>query len=177
MPLDRRRVLIFLAWLIPLFAVFMLAYRPIAPFYQHAVLAGANAVAERLPPPLRIEVLPEGGWQYFEVRGAGWMRPQIRWDAMTPHYFLLGLAILPALLLATPAPWRMRLKLLGIGLILLYVAQVIAVVGLIRATHCLRIAPGTRHCLLTLRVVYTSGQISAAAIWALLSWRYWFPKR
>jgi hypothetical protein len=171
----RHRALSFALQFVPLFVVTLLAYTFIVPGYQKLVLGTSNAITEQLSPRMRIDVKDDGGWQLFVRSDRGRPKPRTQWDAFVPHLVLLGLAVLPALLLATPVPIPTRLKMLGIALPLLFLTQVASVTLLVWGTQCLREAPGTFYCLWILRVVYTSGQISAAVLWALLTWRFWFP--
>ena len=83
---------------------------------------------------------------------------------------------LPALLLATPAPWRTRWRFLAYAVPLIYLGHVISLVILTRGVYCLQLKPGTFICLWGLRVAYTSGQLFAATLWVMLTWRYWFTE-
>jgi hypothetical protein len=89
------------------------------------------------------------------------------------HLVFLSMVTLPALLLATPAPWRRRLRLLAWGVPLIFLGHVIALVLTTRGVHCLQEQPGTFVCLWALRISYASGQMFAATFWVLLTWRYW----
>jgi hypothetical protein len=98
-----------------------------------------------------------------------------RWNDSLPHLVLLTLALVPALTLASPTSWRNRLRITGIGLVLVFVGHVVVMAGLTRAMWCLVESPGDFVCLTLLRMLYVSGQLSGVAIWSLLTWRYWFP--
>lgn len=87
----------------------------------------------------------------------------------------LNLALLPALLLATPVGWCRRLRLAGIGLAGLVAVHAFTLVALIRVYLCLQSSPGNFLCLAMLRGSYASGQIFAAVLWAALTWRFWLP--
>ena len=104
------------------------------------------------------------------------MRSLKRWNLGTPHLILLSLALLPALLLATPAPVGTRFRLLGLALMLMVVIHVLSIIGVMRGVQCLRESPGTFHCLWMLRLVYSSGQLFAAVLWVVLTWRYWIVR-
>jgi hypothetical protein len=47
-------------------------------------------------------------------------------------------------------------------------------IGLMRAAVCTIYTPQNFVCFGLLRLFYVSGQLFGAAIWVLLSWRYWF---
>jgi hypothetical protein len=81
--------------------------------------------------------------------------------------------LLPALALATPVGLRARFEMAGLGLAALVAVQALAMVGLVRGYLCLQQTPGSFTCLWLLRLVFVSGQLSAAALWVLLAWRHW----
>ena len=49
----------------------------------------------------------------------------------------------------------------------------VAMVGLVRGYVCLQQTPDSFACLWLLRLVFVSGQLSAAALWLMLAWRRW----
>jgi hypothetical protein len=175
-PLQRKGLL-FAVQFVPLFAVFLWLYTLVYPAYEHAVLGTATSIMQLYDPPTRIAARPVGGWRADVVPRDGSRRQLLlERDEFVAHLFLLSLALLPALLLATPAPLYDRLRMLGWGMALLFFTQALSIVGLVRGTYCLRQHPGTFLCLVLLRLAYTSGQIMGAVLWALLTWRQWFPR-
>lgn len=174
---TRRKGLLFGLQFLPLFLLCLWLYSKALPSYQTAVFGVANAVTERMSPPTRIEAVPDAGWWAYRMTPAGDKERVGGWADFVAHLVFLSLALLPALLLATPAPWLDRIRLLGIGLLLLFCVHVVSIIGLVRETQCLVVKPGTFHCLWLLRLVYSSGQVFGAVLWALLTWRYWFPRK
>lgn len=177
MQFSLRRALVFTAQFLPLFLLCLWVYWKALPAYQPVVFGAANAITRSLPSPSAIEIQPEGGWWAYGVTADGSKSSIDSWPAYMAHLLFLSLALLPALILATPAPLPARLRLLLIGLLLLFAVHVLSVIGLVRQTQCLVVRPGSFHCLWILRLVYGSGQISGALLWGLLTWRYWFPRR
>jgi hypothetical protein len=169
-----RKVLWFTLQFLPLFVVFFVLYLLILPYYQPLAVGAANAITLEMSPPTHLEVTDKGWAGYVfnpqegQVRLRGWSQ------TTTVHLVFLSMVTLPALLLATPAPWRMRLRLLAWGLPLMFVGHVIALCLTTRGVQCLQEQPGTFVCLWALRVSYASGQIFAATFWIMLTWRYWF---
>ncbi len=176
MTIARTKPVRFALQLLPLFILFAWAYPKVLPYYQPLVLGAANAITTELSPSTRIETGRAGGWSSYVSDSAGREQRVSSWEGFVPHLIYLGLAFLPALLLATPAPIPERLRLLGVGLLLLYGVHVVAIAVLVRADYCLSAAPGTFSCLWLLRLVYASGQLSGAVIWAALTWRHWIPE-
>ena len=136
----------------------------------------ANLVLQQLTPSTRLERLPAGGWQLWVAADAGGETAVAHWAPFVVHLLFLNLALVPALLLATPAPFRDSLRRLGWAIPLLWLVQTLSLIALARGQLCLSSAPGSFLCLWLLRLVYASGQLSAAVIWALLSWRYWLRR-
>jgi hypothetical protein len=170
-----RRILIFALQFVPLFAVCLWLYVLLLPRYERLVVGAASTLTERLSRPTELAIEPGGLWQSYVFTPEGGRRPLQRWDRTVAYVITLSLAVFPAMLLATPAPLSTRLRLFVAGLILLFVVHVLSIVGLMRGTFCLEQRPGNFLCLSMLRLVYTSGQLLGAAVWAGLSWRYWFP--
>jgi hypothetical protein len=169
-----RRLLLFGLQFVPLFLLFLGLYVKLLPRYEPLVRGAANAITGRMTPPTQLQLEPPGGWRYTVFTPEQGLQGRMRWGHDTPHKILISLALLPALLLATPAPVTTRLRLVALGLPLLFGVHVLSVVGLMRGTEHLRNAPGTFYWLWILRGVYASGQLFAAALWLLLSWRWWF---
>lgn len=176
MRANQRKALIFGLTFLPVFVVCVLLFTQVMPLYRSAVIGVANVVTGVLTPPTKVEVTPQGKLHAFSLQADGSRTTVGVWETFVNYLLFLNLALLPALLVATPAPWRDRLRLLLVGLAILFVAHVLCLIGLVRETQSLAAQPGVFHRLWLLRVIYLSGQIFAAVIWALLTWRYWFPK-
>lgn len=176
MRFPANRPLRFALQFLPLFALFLWLYTMVLPYYQPAVLGVANTITSKLSPPTRIEIDPSGGWRSYVTESPGEERRLQGWTGFVTHLIYLGLLFLPPLLLATPAPIATRLRLLVLGLALLYVVHVLSIVGLIRGTYCLSASPGDSFCMWLVRLVYVSGQVTGAGLWAALTWRYWVPE-
>ena len=170
---NLRKILLFMLQFVPWFLLFLVLYLVLLPKYEPIVLASANVVTENMRPPTEIEQF-RGRWRAHVFTPDIGRRTLRIWNRHASHLMLLSLVTLPALLLATPAPFLVRLRMLGLALPLLFLGHVVSVIGLTRGVQCLREAPGTFHCLWMLRVVYSSGQLVAAGLWVLLTWRYWF---
>jgi len=156
--------------------VFAAIYLTLASRYDRVVLGLSNAVTMRLRPPLEIEVRPQGGWDLLVFTPEQGLHPLRAWSPDTAHLIYLSLVALPALLLATPAPLSTRLRLLAIALPVAFLAHVLSVVVLVRGTFSLRETPGAFLWLIAMRAAYMSGQLVAATLWVLLTWRHWFPR-
>jgi ABC-type maltose transport system permease subunit len=161
---------------LPLFVAFVFVYLTLLPVYKPIVLGVANAVTTRLSPPTRLESSPSGGWNMLVSEARSEERRVTTWAEFVAHLIFIGLLFLPPLLLATPTTVPDRLRLLGIGMVLLFIVQVLAMICLTRGMYCLTQKPGSFLCLWLLRLVYASGQISGAVVWASLTWRYWVPE-
>jgi hypothetical protein len=168
-----RKLLFFGLQFVPLFVVFVFLYLAVYPHYASLTVGAANAVSGRMSPPTHVEARADGDWQAFVFTPRHGMRPLRSWGPSTGHLILLGLALLPGLLLATPGPLKERLRSVAIALPVLFAMNVLSIVGLTRGVHCLQEAPGAFHCLWLLRLVYSSGQLLAAVLWVLLTWRRW----
>lgn len=172
---NLRKALTFGAQFLPLFVLFIWVFLKVLPSYQSLVLGTANVVTERLSPATRMEIREGGGWQLNEVAPHGAERKLKRWSTDVAPLIFLSLAMLPALILATPATMLQRLRTLAIGIPLLYLIHVLSVIGVMRGVLCQDVTPGKFHCLWILRVSHASGQLAGAALWALLTWQYWLP--
>lgn len=177
MRAELRRVLGFALAFLPIFLILLGIYVKLLPAYRAVPEAVANSVMQSLAPATRIEPLPRGGWQAL-VRAAGAEeRVFVRWQPFVVHLLFLNTLLLPALVLATPAPLRERLRLAGWAVPLLVAVQALSLIGLVRGQLCLTNSPGSFACLWLLRLVYASGQLSTAVLWSLLAWRHWLPGR
>ena len=170
-----RRILVFGLQFVPLFLASIFLYLLILPYYHPVALGTANAVTERMSPPTRLagDISNMKSFVFTPQDGNRFMRG---WGKTAGHLVFLSLALVPALLLATPAPIRTRFRLLGVGLPLVFVGHVLALIAMTRGIYALREAPGTFYWLWILRMAYTSGQVVAATVVVLLTWRYWTPR-
>jgi hypothetical protein len=173
---NTRKIVSFGLLLIPLFLVFLGIYLWVFPVYNTAVTETANFVTKRMSPPTYLEMRRSwgGGWRgyaFTDEKGQIFIRA---WTNPTAHLMYISMVILPALLLATPAPIKTRFKLLAIAIPLLFASHLLSVVLLMRTTFCLNQTPGTFSCLWALRFAYSSGQFFAGIFWVFMTWRYWF---
>lgn len=166
-----RSVLLF----VPLLLVFSAGYLALRPYYEPAAQRTASLITRHMDPPTWIDSGPGGHWRCHAQTSQLADRIVYRWNLELPHLVMLSLALVPALTLATPTTWRNRLRLTGLGIVLVFVSHVVAMAGLTRAMWCLTQSPKSFVCLTLLRLLYVSGQLFGAAIWGLLTWRYWFP--
>ena len=173
MKTGLRTALLFGAQFVPIFLVLLWLYPRVLPHYQVLPVGVANFVMQGLSTPTRIEVTEAGGWQSYFPNGQGGEQNFWSFEEFVIHLVYLNLALLPALVLATPVPWRERLRMLGLALLGLVLVHALTLVILVRAYLGLYLDPGNFFDLWLLRVAYTSGQIFAAVLWALLTWRFW----
>ena len=173
---NLRKILVFGLEFAPLFLACMWLYLLVLPYYQPVAMGAANVVTERMSPPTHLKGDGKGRMESFVYTPEEGTRFMKAWDHTTGHLVFLSLALVPALLLATPAPIRTRFRLLGVGLPLVLVGHVLALIAMTRGIYALRQAPGTFHWLWILRIAYTSGQVVAATVAVLLTWRYWVPR-
>ncbi len=176
MNLVLRKILIFVLSFIPMFVLFFALYMMVEPFYEPIVLASANVISQRMDPATEMQARdPQRGWEMFTFRPETGRKRIRGWTDHTKHLILLSMVLLPALLLATPAPFPTRLKLVAISVPLIFLAHVLSVIVITRTIQCLLEHPGRFVCLALVRVAYASGQFVVAILWVLLSWRYWAP--
>lgn len=175
MTVNRPKVFRSAALFVPLLLLFSALYLWVKPQYEPAVQRTANAITRRLSPPSWIDSAANGQWLCHVSRPGAPNRIVYRWNVSLPHLVFLSLALVPALTLATPTTLRNRLRLTGLGLMLVFATHVAVMVGLMRAALWLIASPRSFLCLWLLRMLYVSGQLCGAAIWVLLTWRYWFP--
>jgi hypothetical protein len=169
-----RRLLSFTLWLVPLLVVFFALYVGVLHrVYPPTVHAAANLVTERLSPP-SLMVLGPSGWSAYSIKPDGARRWLKSWEDL--DWIYINLVLLPALLLATPTTWPTRLRLLGMGIVLLFLVHVLSVIGLSRGYVCSDRTRGGFVCMCVLRIAYTSGQYSTMVLWIPLTWRHWFRK-
>jgi len=182
MSLKSREVAWFGLVFLPLFLALVLLYPIVSPPYQDAVMLVANGALHHFSPYTHVEVETLGGERssyfrrtitfYFE-RDQEW---QVDWNPLQIHLIFLSLALLPALIGATPIPLRKRFRILGLGLGLLFVAHVITVIALSRCYVCLYDSPDSFSCTLLRRFLNMSGQLFPVILWGFLAWPHLFPR-
>ncbi len=171
-----RKILFFGLQFLPLFLVFMWLYLLVMPYYHPVAMGTANVVTERMSSPTRLEsagTLRMKAFLFTPERGERFL---IRWGRTSVHLVFLSLALVPALLLATPAPILTRFRLLGVGLLLVFLGHVLALIVMTRGIYALKQTPGTLFWLWAVRIAYASGQVVSATVGVLLTWRYWVPR-
>lgn len=176
MRLDARTVLRFVLMFIPLFIGCLLLYTQFMKVYHPAALGVANAIMEHLDPPTRMQMNDWGGWRALVIEG-GYPVKFTDWLPWQRHLHFLSLALVPALILATPAPWPARFRLLAIAIPVLFIVHSLTIVGIVRTQYCTMMDPFNFGCRWLRRVVNTSGQLFGAGLWAVLTWRYWLGKK
>lgn len=164
----------FVAILVPMLCLYIVGWRS----YEPVVFGTANAITAQLSPPTRMDSGSADNWRCFAQKWPHRPEKQIWfWAPIQRHVIFIDLPIVVALLLATPATWRVRLRLAGLGVVLAFAGHVVAVVASMRAILCVTSDPQSFVCVWALKVINVSGQLLGAAIWVLLAWRYWFPGR
>jgi len=176
MKLDARTALRFTLLFIPLFAGCVLIYPFAMKAYAPATLSVANEIMEHMDPPSKMRLNRAGGWRGIVVEH-GYPMKFADWWPWQMHLHYLSLALVPALILATPAPWSARFKLLAIALSVLFVVHSLTIVGICRSHYCAMLDPYNFACRWMRRVVNTSGQLFGAGLWVVLTWRYWVGKK
>lgn len=158
---------------LPVFLVLFWLYPRILPAYERAVLHLVNPWLGAGTPPLFVEAQRDGALEVYV--GAATERQPLTTGPYRPDAVFVSLALLPALLLATPVRLAVRARLMLLAVPLLYAVHVVVLVALLRAKLCLALEPEHLTCTWTLVLTLTSGQTGAVALWALLSWRHWLP--
>lgn len=171
----RRKILLFIVQFIPIFALSLWLYPRVLPAVQWVVVPAVDIGLHQLDPPMRMELTDDGGWQTYQINPDGsefryWYRPGLYLNLM-----FLGVALLPALLLATPVKLTDRLRLTGIGIVLLVLLYIPAGYMLVLSVRCLVNDPGSALCMWTKTTANIYGQLISIAVWALLSWHVWVP--
>jgi len=158
----------------PLLAVFLGLYLAAIRPYESAVVRAANVGLAAASASLRLEVDPTGRVTTTRVGPDGARRPL----SATPrvHAVFLSLALLPVLLLATPAPWPTRARWVVLAVPLLFGLHVLALLAMFRAHLVLVEQPTDLPARVAYGLAVTSGQLGAVALWALLTWRFWLGR-
>lgn len=160
---------------LPLLLVSLFVYPRVLPAYQGVVLGSANHLLAMLSPVAVIRTEPDGCWainaSHPEI-GQTW---SIQMDSPKLNLLVfLSLAVLPALLAATPVRTVKRLRLVGYGLVLLFILHVLSVSGSAYAMGCFCSDPNRPLCRNMLGVLTSGGLGFAVAIWGTLAWDSWF---
>jgi hypothetical protein len=172
---------------VPLALLFGWAHQADLFGYDERVRATANTVLERMAPLTVIESDDDGLWRFALVNVFGVPEGFLR---VPVQYRFLGIAILPALLLATPtgvprwtgAPHSfreraqhgtmqlaLRLLLAAVGVLLLWVVDTASTVGWIHAANCARFHPREFFCPSAMWSLTRAGAIYPVILWGLLS--------
>lgn len=155
---------------LPLFAGFLVVYRVIVRPYNAVVVALANAVLSNLQPEIHITINAMGGWDFKPAGPAG---PTFNAAIGDLTFAYLNIALLPALVLATPMKLIERARTLLWGLLVMFGLHVISPVVIVRAMLGLYYDPESVLCHWLLFVFATGGQVFGVVLWALLTWRFW----
>lgn len=174
MRLQGRKVLIFAAQFVAFFAGFLLIYPVLLPIYNNTALALANALLVALPSPMSIQAAADNGWQVYRLPNK---RLLFTLEAEYLNLIYLNLALLPALLLATPLPYRRRLQLLGWGMLALVGMHALSAIAIVQAEVCVHYDPDNLGCTIVEGIFGMGGQLFAVTLWGLLTWHYWMPRR
>ena len=171
----RRSILRFGLGFALLFPLCLWLYAEAAPLYRSGVLRVVNLFLEQREPPARIAEGEDGAWR---ATTRPWDElpvelPLFQVEPGSLHLLFVNLALLPALLLATPVPVGRRLRLLVLGLGLAYVCHVATVLGLVSVPE--GGASGPWRALLR-RLLETGGASAGFLQWGVLTWRIWLDR-
>ena len=149
-------------------------YEQVLPGYQRSIASAANGLFALSGSTRQIREHAAGGWTSAEARPYPFAAGPPSYVNEQLESLFLSLAILPALILATPLPWRRRLALLGIGLATLWVVHGVAAFALVQTETC---AQSSALCHWMRGNVIIGGQLFALGLWALLTWDFWLQLR
>ncbi|MCS7197291.1 MAG: hypothetical protein NZ930_01170 [Candidatus Bipolaricaulota bacterium] len=174
MRLSARRLVVFGAQFLIFFVAFLLFYPVLLPIYNGLALSLANVVLAHYSPPLYVQTTADHSWMIYRLPEK---RPLFTLEGSYLSLIYLNLALLPALILATPLPSQQRLKLLGWGMAALLGVHALSAIALTRAEICVHYDPGNMGCNVVEGIFGTGGQLFAVALWAVLTWRVWLPMK
>lgn len=172
----RRSILHFGLVFLILFPICLWLYAEVAPLYRGGVLRVVNHFTEQREPPVHIKEDADGVWHTTTRPWGGLLPvdlPLFQVEPGTLHLLFLNLALVPALLLATPVSLGRRLSLLALGLPLVYVCHVATVLGLVWLPEC---AASNAACALLDRLLRTGGQSAGFLQWGILTWKIWMDR-
>nr|BAL52962.1 hypothetical protein HGMM_F03H09C21 [uncultured Acetothermia bacterium]BAL59230.1 hypothetical protein HGMM_OP3C385 [Candidatus Acetothermum autotrophicum] len=184
MKLIAWKLLWFSAKFLAIFAMLMLVWFIFAPIYNAITVTLANTLFSLVEEPNVTLLKPQGNSVAIYIRDVANPKEEPRLFAYFdyPHS---GLAVLVALLLATPAlPWRRRLRVIITG------------TGLLLGIHSGLFIPKTRFEYIQFlvregipvadnmylayawlgRALVPVSYVAPFVIWLLLTWRSWLPK-
>ncbi|MCP3982033.1 MAG: hypothetical protein GY716_22235 [bacterium] len=123
---------------------------------------------------LRIESVDGGAWTAMRLGGIDGPEKMVSIPAESLLQIYVGFVLLPALLAATPVPWRRRVGLVATGIGLLLIVQAVShVVFLLAWSRYQQTAP---HDALygTITLIHSiGGQLFSLILWGALTWRVW----
>ncbi len=174
MPSFRGTVLVGLAVLAAL-----LALSPwLLPLYEGGVRFTAELFLPLVVPGVEVGPDGTGGWRVFRREADRTESEILGISAKSLTQLYAGVIFLPPLLAMSALPWRRRLRLMGLGVLLLLLLQGgLLVVFLLAWTHYQKTRPDSDlYTWLTL-VHSTAGQWAVLPLWAGLTWGHWFRPR
>ena len=167
-----RFTLLFAGWL----TLFIVIYPFLLPTYERLVLTFVNPLSMTFDPPVEYRVAEQATLDMFVINPQGRALDLKR--GYEPWAIFLSLPLFPALMLATPLAWKVRLKRLGLGMAALFAIHGLALIGLVRGTVCTQIAERAGDsapvfCTWMIGLSLTSGQFGAFLVWAAATWAFW----
>jgi hypothetical protein len=173
--MPRPRLWTFGLTFLPALLLSALLYPVVRPAYAGLARSATNLLLAFVGQPLQIDADADGNWRVWRLEGGSSSEVfGIPPESLTHIY--LGLVLLPALLIATPVTWPVRLRLLARGLLLLLAVQVLSHATFVCAwAHYKGTNPSSVVSGWIMLVHSTGGQIFPAALWGFLTWRHWFP--
>ena len=180
---------------VPLLLLFGWVYQADLIDYDERVRAAANLVLEGRAPLAVIESGQDRLWLFSLVNMFGVPESFLRVEM---QYRFFGIALLPALLLATPvrAPrWKrvpesvhgrlnsgtfqlpLRLLVATGGVLLLWVVHVTSSVGWVHAANCARFHPREFFCPALMGLLTHANAVYPVILWGLLTWPSWLVRR
>jgi len=200
MNFDARRLLrlggVFVLWMAIFYAVYVFA----APGYRAFLVKSSNTVMSSFGRLVVIKIIDDGekdsidrldfvGWKinyYVDQRRSVGQAFSLNTNSLKGMY--LSLVLLPALILSTPIRWWDRLKLLGWGLLILTVCNIVIIVifAHLRGYYSVRIPPEQRTFMWQMGAYVwgvfklffgVQAQLLSVTIWGLLCWRYLFGSK
>ena len=200
MNFDTRRLLRFGGTFVLWMAIFYAVYMVVAPGYRAFLVKSSNLILARIEPLVVIKIIDDGekdsvdrldfvGWKinyYTDQQRSIGQAFALETNSLKGMY--LSLVLLPALILTTPIRWWDRLRLLGWGLLILTVCNIITILVFahLRGYYSVVIPADQRTFLWSagafvwgiFKIVFSvQAQLLSVAIWGLLCWRYLFGSK